>query len=77
VATYVAATRLTDYVHHFSDVNAGSFIGLMCGSACYHLHFGGTAGERSAARPSAADVTEAPARLPILSEGGCADTELA
>jgi len=25
-------------VHHFSDVNAGTFIGLACGTAAYHLH---------------------------------------
>ena len=39
LATFIATTRLTDYVHHFSDVNAGSFIGMACGTACYHLHY--------------------------------------
>lgn len=41
VAAYVAASRLTDHVHHYSDVNAGTFIGLACGVASYHLHFSG------------------------------------
>jgi len=41
VAAFVAASRLTDHVHHFSDVNAGAFIGLACGVASYHLHFAG------------------------------------
>ena len=39
LATYIATTRLTDGVHHFSDVNAGTFIGLCCGSICYHLNY--------------------------------------
>ncbi len=39
LATAIAATRLTDYRHHFSDVNAGAMIGTAAGSACYFLHF--------------------------------------
>jgi membrane-associated phospholipid phosphatase len=39
LATYIATTRLTDGVHHFSDVNAGTFIGLCCGTICYHLNY--------------------------------------
>ena len=38
VATYVSTTRLTDYVHHFSDVNAGVFIGICSGTATYFLN---------------------------------------
>ena len=39
LATFVATSRITDGVHHFSDVNAGTFLGLSCGTLCYHLHF--------------------------------------
>lgn len=39
LATYIATTRLTDGVHHFSDVNAGTFIGLCCGSIAFHLNY--------------------------------------
>ena len=39
LATFVATTRLTDGVHHFSDVNAGTFIGVVAGTLCYHLNF--------------------------------------
>jgi membrane-associated phospholipid phosphatase len=39
LATYIGTTRITDYVHHVSDVNAGSFIGLACGVLCYLLHY--------------------------------------
>jgi len=39
IATYIATTRLTDGVHHFSDVNAGTFIGICCGSIAFHLNY--------------------------------------
>lgn len=39
LAGYVSATRLVDYKHNPSDVNAGAFIGLSIGAIIYHLHF--------------------------------------
>jgi diacylglycerol diphosphate phosphatase/phosphatidate phosphatase len=39
LATAIGTTRLTDYRHNFSDVNAGTVIGLAAGSACYFLNF--------------------------------------
>jgi membrane-associated phospholipid phosphatase len=39
LATYIGTTRLTDYRHHFSDVNAGTFIGIVAGTLCYALNF--------------------------------------
>ena len=58
VAGAVAASRLTDYRHHFSDVNAGALIGLLSGAACYRLNFEGQgrriARRRPAAGPAAA-----------------------
>ena len=39
VPRYVSATRLVDYKHNPSDVNAGAFIGLSIGAIIYHLHF--------------------------------------
>lgn len=38
-AGFIAATRLTDYRHDFSDVNMGSAIGIICGSIGYFLNF--------------------------------------
>uniref|UniRef100_A0A061RWD4 Pa-phosphatase related-family protein n=1 Tax=Tetraselmis sp. GSL018 TaxID=582737 RepID=A0A061RWD4_9CHLO len=38
-AGFIAASRLVDYRHDFSDVNAGSFIGICCGAFCYFLNF--------------------------------------
>jgi membrane-associated phospholipid phosphatase len=84
VAAAVAASRLTDYRHHFSDVNAGALIGLLSGAACYHLNFEGhgrlIARRRAATGPVAAwaakhmaeaDAAETP------KEDGCAAQELA
>ncbi|KAF5836970.1 phosphatidic acid phosphatase type 2/haloperoxidase [Dunaliella salina] len=39
LATFVACTRITDYKHDFSDVNAGSFIGIVSGFVGYSLNF--------------------------------------
>ena len=39
LATFIATTRLTDGVHHFSDVNAGTFIGIVCGTLSFHLNY--------------------------------------
>ncbi|GMH33799.1 hypothetical protein BSKO_01633 [Bryopsis sp. KO-2023] len=39
LAAYIAATRLVDYRHDFADVNAGSFIGLVCGSLAYFQNY--------------------------------------
>ncbi len=39
LATAIGTTRLTDYRHNFSDVNAGTVIGLTAGTACYFLNF--------------------------------------
>eukprot|EP00238_Polyblepharides_amylifera_P003968 CAMPEP_0196590760 /NCGR_PEP_ID=MMETSP1081-20130531/67444_1 /TAXON_ID=36882 /ORGANISM="Pyramimonas amylifera, Strain CCMP720" /LENGTH=160 /DNA_ID=CAMNT_0041913949 /DNA_START=274 /DNA_END=756 /DNA_ORIENTATION=- len=39
VSTFIAVSRLVDYHHDFSDVNAGSFLGLCCAVLCYHLQY--------------------------------------
>mmetsp|Transcript_1179 Transcript_1179/g.2810 ORF Transcript_1179/g.2810 Transcript_1179/m.2810 type:complete len:317 (-) Transcript_1179:447-1397(-) len=39
LATFVACTRITDFKHDFSDVNAGSFIGIVSGFVGYSLNF--------------------------------------
>jgi len=52
VAGAVAASRLTDYRHHFSDVNAGALIGLLCGAACYNLNFSGQGRRIARRRPA-------------------------
>lgn len=39
LATFVAMTRITDYKHNPSDVNAGGFIGILCGTFCYFLNY--------------------------------------
>lgn len=39
VAAFVAVSRIADYKHDPSDVNAGSFIGIMCGAFGYMLNF--------------------------------------
>lgn len=62
LATYIGTTRLTDYRHHFSDVNAGTFIGLASGTLCYFLHFRAAAlleGGGAAGAPPAARVRDA------------------
>jgi len=38
-AGFIAASRLVDYRHDFSDVNMGIFIGVSCGSIGYFLNF--------------------------------------
>mmetsp|Transcript_19030 Transcript_19030/g.52411 ORF Transcript_19030/g.52411 Transcript_19030/m.52411 type:complete len:277 (+) Transcript_19030:223-1053(+) len=39
LSTFVAVTRPADHKHHFSDINAGSFIGLACGTFAFLLNF--------------------------------------
>lgn len=39
VATFVAVSRISDYKHNPSDVNAGCAIGIMCGAFCYFLNY--------------------------------------
>jgi len=39
VSFFVACSRLYDYHHNFSDVIAGSVIGLCFGTFAYHLHY--------------------------------------
>jgi membrane-associated phospholipid phosphatase len=62
VAGVVAASRLTDYRHHFSDVNAGALIGILSGAACYGMNFSGQgrliARRRAATGPLAAWAAE-------------------
>jgi membrane-associated phospholipid phosphatase len=56
LATYVGTTRLTDYRHHFSDVNAGTFIGIVAGTLCYCLNFRLPGSAEEAAHADAARV---------------------
>jgi membrane-associated phospholipid phosphatase len=63
LATAIAATRLTDYRHNFSDVNAGTFIGLVAGTACFHLHFCWAAPLRAASAEEAAHAARAMAHV--------------
>jgi len=39
VATFVAISRLMDYHHNFSDINAGAFIGMVTAVFGYHLNY--------------------------------------
>ncbi|GFR51605.1 hypothetical protein Agub_g14029 [Astrephomene gubernaculifera] len=39
LATFVAVSRIADYKHHPSDVNAGCFIGTLCGAFAYFLNY--------------------------------------
>ncbi|GBG30593.1 PA-phosphatase related-family protein DDB_G0284367 [Hondaea fermentalgiana] len=39
LAIFVGATRLVDYAHDFSDVNAGAVIGIGCGWFAYQCNF--------------------------------------
>lgn len=39
LAGYFAASRIVDYKHNASDVNAGAFIGVSISVVIYHLHF--------------------------------------
>jgi len=39
LATFIAISRLMDYHHNFSDVNAGIFIGLSSAILAYHLNY--------------------------------------
>ena len=39
LATVVAVSRPYDYRHHFSDINAGMFVGLSTGMFAYLLNY--------------------------------------
>jgi membrane-associated phospholipid phosphatase len=39
LATFVAVTRPANHRHHFSDINAGMFVGLATGTFAYLLNF--------------------------------------
>ena len=43
VATWVAATRVHDNVHHPADVACGSFLGVTCAALVFALATGGAA----------------------------------
>lgn len=36
LATYISCTRITDYMHHYSDVNAGIMIGTLFAVVSFH-----------------------------------------
>eukprot|EP00803_Ostreobium_quekettii_P005262 evm.model.scf_13EXC.18 EVM.evm.TU.scf_13EXC.18 scf_13EXC:215356-219713(+) len=39
IASYIGLSRTLDYVHDFSDINAGGLIGLACGTYAYFLNY--------------------------------------
>uniref|UniRef100_A0A7S0YLL9 Phosphatidic acid phosphatase type 2/haloperoxidase domain-containing protein n=1 Tax=Polytomella parva TaxID=51329 RepID=A0A7S0YLL9_9CHLO len=39
LATFVAVSRIANYKHNPSDVNAGCFVGMACGAFCYFLNY--------------------------------------
>jgi len=49
LSTFVGCTRLTDFKHDFSDVNAGAFIGIMSGFLGHSLNFHSVFSSRSGA----------------------------
>lgn len=59
LATWVGCTRLTDFKHHFSDVNAGAFIGISSGLVAYCLNFCSLLGADAAGQPKTRSNTRA------------------
>jgi diacylglycerol diphosphate phosphatase/phosphatidate phosphatase len=49
VAVFVAVSRVVDFKHDFSDINAGMALGLLSAAVCYHLNFHPLASARAGA----------------------------
>ena len=59
-AFLVAITRTRDYMHNFSDINAGAIIGMLCATAAYHTVYPTlTSLDSQMPRSRAADSSEA------------------
>jgi diacylglycerol diphosphate phosphatase/phosphatidate phosphatase len=62
-AGWIAATRLTDYAHHPSDVNAGAMVGSLAAWLAYHTQFAGLTERFSFMARPLARLREAEAEL--------------
>lgn len=52
LAAWVAVTRSNDNWHHFSDILAGSLIGIVAAAVAYHYNYGSIFCWESAGIPS-------------------------